>query len=180
MSSSILSRPYDVSKYALIYAGAQKNIGPAGVTVVIIRPDMLERTPMPFTPTMLKYSTMAAAGSMHNTPPTYGVYLAMLTFEWIKSLGGVSAMEEYNKRKAAVLYDYLDSQAFFKAPVEKNSRSMMNVTFVTGDKDMDKAFVAEAAKEGFVNLAGHRLVGGMRASIYNAMPIEGVEKLVGS
>ncbi len=178
MSSSILSRPYDVSKYAMIYAGAQKNIGPAGVTIVILRPDLLERTPMELTPTMLKYSTMVKADSMYNTPPTYSIYMAMLTFEWIKSLGGVSAMEEYNKKKAAVLYDYLDSQDYYTAPVEKASRSLMNVIFVTGDKDRDKLFVAQAANEGLLNIAGHRLVGGMRASIYNAMPIEGVEKLV--
>ncbi|MGI5899852.1 MAG: 3-phosphoserine/phosphohydroxythreonine transaminase [Christensenellales bacterium] len=178
MSSSILSRPYDISKYAMIYAGAQKNIGPAGVTIVIIRPDLLARTPMELTPTMLKYSTMVKAQSMYNTPPTYSIYMAMLTFEWIKSLGGVSAMEEYNKNKAAVLYGYLDSQDYYTAPVEKASRSLMNVTFVTGDKDRDKLFVSQAADEGLLNLAGHRLAGGMRASIYNAMPIAGVEKLV--
>ena len=178
LSSSILSRPYDVSKYAMIYAGAQKNIGPAGVTVVIIRPDMLERTPMELTPTMLKYTTMAKADSMYNTPPSYGIYVAMLTFEWIKSLGGTSAMQAYNEKKAAVLYDYLDSQSYYAAPVEKASRSMMNVTFVTGDSALDKKFVAQAEQEDLLNIAGHRLVGGMRASIYNAMPIEGVEKLV--
>ena len=178
MSSSILSRPYDVSQYGLIYAGAQKNIGPAGVTIVIIRDDLLERTPMEFTPTMLKYKTMADKQSMYNTPPTYGIYMAMLTFRWIKSLGGVEAMYKRNLEKAAVLYDYLDSQSFYKAPVEKDSRSIMNVTFVTGDKEKDKLFVAEAAKEGLLNIAGHRLVGGMRASIYNAMPKAGVEKLV--
>jgi len=178
MSSSILSMPYDVNNYAMIYAGAQKNIGPAGVCLVIIRNDMLERTPMAFTPTMLKYQTMAKAGSMYNTPPTFGIYMAMLTFEWIKNLGGLTVMEKMNREKAAVLYDFLDSQEYFIAPVEKASRSMMNVTFVTGDTAMDKKFVAEAAKAGLVNLAGHRLVGGMRASIYNAMPKAGVEKLV--
>ncbi len=179
MSSSILSKPYDVSKYAMIYAGAQKNIGPAGVCVVIIRNDMLEREPMAFTPTMLKYQTMAKAGSMYNTPPTFGIYMAMLTFEWLKELGGLEVMEKMNREKAAVLYDYLDSQSYYIAPVEKDSRSMMNVTFVTGDKDLDKKFAADAAKAGLVNLAGHRLVGGMRASIYNAMPKAGIEKLVG-
>ena len=163
----------------MIYAGAQKNIGPAGVCVVIIRNDMLEREPMAFTPTMLKYQTMAKAGSMYNTPPTFGIYMAMLTFEWLKELGGLEVMEKMNREKAAVLYDYLDSQSYYIAPVEKDSRSMMNVTFVTGDKDLDKKFAADAAKAGLVNLAGHRLVGGMRASIYNAMPRAGIEKLVG-
>ena len=178
MSSSILSRRYNVNDYALIYAGAQKNLGPAGLTVVIIRDDMLERTPMEFTPTMLKYKTMADNDSMYNTPPTYGIYIAMLVFEWIKELGGVDAIEKLNNEKAALLYDYLDSQSYYTAPVEKDSRSMMNVTFVTGDQDLDKKFVSEAAKAGIVNIAGHRIVGGMRASIYNAMPKAGVEALV--
>ena len=178
MSSSILSRRYNVNDYALIYAGAQKNLGPAGLTVVIIRDDMLERTPMEFTPTMLKYKTMADNDSMYNTPPTYGIYIAMLVFEWIKELGGVDAIEKLNNEKAALLYNYLDSQSYYTAPVEKDSRSMLNVTFVTGDYDLDKKFVSEAAKAGIVNIAGHRIVGGMRASIYNAMPKAGVEALV--
>ncbi len=176
-SSCILSEPIDVTKFALIYAGAQKNMSAAGLTVVIVREDMLgwERAE---TPTMLNYKKMAEHGSMYNTPPCYCIYILKLVCEWIKSLGGLEKMKELNERKAALLYDYLDGQTYYTAPVEKESRSMMNVTFLTGDLELDKKFAAEAEKAGLVNLKGHRSVGGMRASIYNAMPYEGVEKLV--
>ncbi len=177
MSSCILSEPIDVSKFALIYAGAQKNMSAAGLTVVIVREDLLGNARAE-TPTMLDYKIMADNGSMYNTPPTYCIYIAKLVYEWILSLGGLSAMKELNEKKAALLYDYLDGQSYYTAPVEKESRSMMNVTFVTGDADLDKKFASEAAAHGFVNLIGHRSLGGMRASIYNAMPYEGVEKLV--
>ena len=177
MSSCILSEPVDVSKFGVIYAGAQKNMAPAGLTVVIIREDLLGKARSQ-TPTMLDYKVMADNGSMYNTPPCYCIYVAKLVYEWILSLGGLKAMKERNEKKAALLYGYLDSQDYYFAPVQKDCRSMMNVTFVTGDADLDKKFCAEAAKEGLVNLKGHRSVGGMRASIYNAMPYEGVEKLV--
>lgn len=177
MSSCILSEPVDVSKFGLIYAGAQKNMSAAGLTVVIVREDLLGKA-RPETPTMLDYKTMADNGSMYNTPPTYCIYIAKLVYEWILSLGGLEEMKKRNEKKAALLYDYLDSQEYYTAPVEKASRSMMNVTFVTGDSDLDKKFAQEAAANGLVNLKGHRSVGGMRASIYNAMPYEGVEKLV--
>lgn len=177
MSSSILSAPVDVSKYGLIFAGAQKNMGPAGLTVVIIREDLVGK-PMPFTPTMFDYSVHAANDSMYNTPPTYSIYVCKLVLEWLEELGGVTAMEKINRKKAAMLYDYLDNSKLFKAPVDKSCRSLMNVTFVTGNTDTDDAFCKEAAKNGFVSIKGHRSVGGMRASIYNAMPVEGVEKLV--
>ena len=177
MSSCILSEPVDVSKFALIYAGAQKNMSAAGLTVVIVREDLLGKS-RPETPTMLDYQTMADNGSMYNTPPTYCIYIAKLVYEWILSIGGLEEMKKRNERKAALLYDYLDSQDYYIAPVEKASRSMMNVTFVTGDAELDKKFAKEAAEQGLVNLKGHRSVGGMRASIYNAMPYEGVEKLV--
>ena len=177
MSSCILSEPVDVSKFGVIYAGAQKNMAPAGLTVVIIREDLLGKARKD-TPTMLDYKVMADNGSMYNTPPCYCIYMAKLVYEWILKLGGLSAMKERNEKKAALLYGYLDGQDYYKAPVVKGSRSMMNVTFVTGDAELDKKFCAEAAKEGLVNLKGHRSVGGMRASIYNAMPYEGVEKLV--
>ena len=177
MSSCILSEPVDVSRFGLIYAGAQKNMSAAGLTVVIIREDLLGKARAE-TPTMLDYKVMADNGSMYNTPPTYCIYIAKLVYEWILSLGGLSAMQKRNQEKAAVLYGYLDSQDYYIAPVEKGSRSMMNVTFVTGDETLDKKFATEAAAQGLVILKGHRSVGGMRASIYNAMPIEGVEKLV--
>ncbi|MDR1689072.1 MAG: 3-phosphoserine/phosphohydroxythreonine transaminase [Clostridiales bacterium] len=177
MSSSILSEVYDVSKFGLIYAGAQKNIGPAGVTVVIIREDLLGRAPSSLA-TMLDYKTHADNDSMYNTPPTYAIYIAKLVFEWLKGLGGVSAIQKINEEKAAYLYDYLDNSALFKAPVVKGDRSLMNATFITGSDELDSKFVKEAEKAGFVNLKGHRSVGGMRASIYNAMPTEGIKALV--
>ena len=177
MSSCILSEPIEVTKFGVIYAGAQKNMAPAGLTIVIIREDLLGKARKD-TPTMLDYKVMADNGSMYNTPPCYCIYMAKLVYEWILGLGGLSAMKERNEKKAALLYAYLDSQDYYKAPVEKESRSMMNVTFVTGDSELDKKFCTEAAKEGLVNLKGHRSVGGMRASIYNAMPYAGVEKLV--
>ncbi|MBQ8428396.1 MAG: 3-phosphoserine/phosphohydroxythreonine transaminase [Clostridia bacterium] len=177
MSSCILSEPVDVSKFGLIYAGAQKNMSCAGLTVVIVREDLLGKSREDI-PTMLDYKTMADNGSMYNTPPTYAIYIAKLVYEWIEELGGLEKMKELNEKKAKLLYDYLDSQSYYTAPVEKNSRSMMNVTFVTGDADLDKKFASQASAAGLKNLKGHRSVGGMRASIYNAMPYEGVEKLV--
>ena len=177
MSSMILSEVVDVNKFALIYAGAQKNIGPSGVTVVIVREDLLGHCDAS-TPTMLDYKIHADNDSMFNTPPAYGMYIAKLVFEWLKAQGGVKAIEAHNKEKAAILYDYLDESKLFKGTAEKNSRSMMNVTFVTGNADLDTKFIGEAAKAGLVTLAGHRSVGGMRASIYNAMPKAGVQALV--
>lgn len=177
MSSCILSEPFDVSKFGVIYAGAQKNMAPAGLTVVIIREDLLGYA-RPDTPAMLDYKLMADNGSMYNTPPCYCIYVAKLVYEWILSLGGLQSMKERNEKKANLLYDYLDSQNYYIAPVQKESRSMMNVTFVTGNVDLDKKFAAQASERGLKNLKGHRSVGGMRASIYNAMPYEGVEKLV--
>ena len=177
MSSCILSEPIDVSKFAMIYAGAQKNMSAAGLTVVIVREDLLGKA-RPDTPAMLDYKLMADNGSMYNTPPGYCIYIAKLVYEWILSLGGLEQVKALNEKKAKLLYDYLDSQDYYIAPVEKESRSMMNVTFVTGDSDLDKKFASEAAAAGLVNLKGHRSVGGMRASIYNAMPYAGVEKLV--
>jgi phosphoserine aminotransferase len=176
-SSCILSEPVDVSKFGVIYAGAQKNMAPAGLTVVIIREDLLGKA-RDITPTMLDYKVMADNDSMYNTPPCWCIYVAKLVYEWILELGGLEKMKERNEKKAKLLYDYLDSQEYYIAPVRKDCRSMMNVTFVTGDADLDKKFASEAAKEGLINLKGHRSVGGMRASIYNAMPYEGVEKLV--
>ena len=177
MSSCILSESIDVSKFAMIYAGAQKNMSAAGLTVVIVREDLLGKA-RPDTPAMLDYKLMADNGSMYNTPPCYCIYIAKLVYEWILSLGGLEQVKALNEKKAKLLYDYLDSQDYYIAPVEKESRSMMNVTFVTGDSDLDKKFASEAAAAGLVNLKGHRSVGGMRASIYNAMPYAGVEKLV--
>ena len=177
MSSCILSEPVDVSKFGMIYAGAQKNMSAAGLTVVIVREDLIGKS-RPETPTMLDYKTMAENGSMYNTPPCYCIYIAKLVYEWILGLGGLEKMREHNAKKAALLYDYLDSQEYYLAPVAKDSRSMMNVTFVTGDAELDKKFASEASSAGLKNLKGHRSVGGMRASIYNAMPMEGVEKLV--
>ena len=178
VSSCFLSEPVDVSKYGLIYGGVQKNIGPAGVVIVIIREDLITDDVLPGTPTMLKYKTQADADSLYNTPPCYGIYICGKVFKWIKKMGGLSAMKEHNEKKAKILYDFLDQSKLFKGTVRKEDRSLMNVPFVTGDKDLDAKFVSEAKAAGFVNLKGHRTVGGMRASIYNAMPIEGVEKLV--
>ncbi|MBO5745060.1 MAG: 3-phosphoserine/phosphohydroxythreonine transaminase [Clostridia bacterium] len=177
ISSCILSEPLDVSKFGVLYAGAQKNIAPAGLTIVIIRNDLIGKA-MEITPTMLNYETHSANGSMFNTPPCYTIYIAGLVFHWIKEMGGVEAIGEINKKKAKILYDYLDESKLFKGTVVPEDRSLMNVPFVTGDKDLDAKFVDEAKKAGFINLKGHRSVGGMRASIYNAMPVEGVEKLV--
>ena len=177
MSSCIISEPVDVTKFGVIYAGAQKNMAPAGLTVAIVREDLLGWT-NPATPSMLDWQLMAENDSMYNTPPCYAIYMAGLVYEWILDMGGLEVMKEMNEKKAALLYDYLDSQDYYIAPVEKSSRSMMNVTFVTGNEDLDKKFAKEAAAAGLKNLKGHRSVGGMRASIYNAMPYEGVEALV--
>ncbi len=177
MSSCIISEPVDVSKFGVIYAGAQKNMAPAGLTVVIVREDLLGKA-RPETPVMLDWKTMADNDSMYNTPPCYAIYMAKLVYEWILDMGGLDAMKEYNIKKAAILYNYLDNQDYYIAPVEKDYRSMMNVTFVTGDEALDKKFAKEADAAGIKNIKGHRSVGGMRASIYNAMPIEGVEALV--
>ena len=177
MSSYILSEPVDVSKFGVIYAGAQKNMAPAGLTVVIVREDLLGKS-CPETPTMLDWTVMAENGSMYNTPPCYCIYVAKLVYEWILSLGGLEKMKELNERKAKILYDYLDSQDYYIAPVRRDCRSMMNVTFVTGDAELDKRFAKEADARGLKNLKGHRSVGGMRASIYNAMPEDGVAALV--
>ena len=177
MSSCIISEPIDVSKFGVIYAGAQKNMAPAGMTLVIVREDLLCYAEEKM-PTMLEWRIMAENGSMYNTPPCYAIYMAKLVYEWILELGGLDVMKNMNQKKAALLYDYLDSQDYYIAPVKRESRSMMNVTFVTGDADLDKKFASEAAKNGLKNLKGHRSVGGMRASIYNAMPYEGVAALV--
>ncbi len=177
MSSCILSEPVDVSKFGVIYAGAQKNMAPAGVTVVIVREDLLGDFD-PKAPTMLDWKTMADNDSMYNTPPCYTIYMLGLVAEWLLEFGGLEVMKDMNQKKAALLYDYLDNQDYYLAPVKKDSRSMMNVTFVTGDADLDKKFASEAGKAGMKNLKGHRSVGGMRASIYNAMPYAGVEALV--
>ena len=177
MSSCIISEPVDVSRFGLIYAGAQKNMAPAGLTVVIVREDLIGNA-RPTTPAMLDYKLMADNDSMYNTPPCWCIYIAKLVYEWILDMGGLEEIGRRNRAKADVLYNYLDSQSYYIAPVEKASRSMMNVTFVTGDADLDKKFAADAAKAGLVNLKGHRSVGGMRASIYNAMPAEGIDALV--
>lgn len=178
ISSCILSRPIDVSKFGLLYAGAQKNVAPAGVTIVIVREDLLGE-PMEGTPTMFNYKVMADNNSMYNTPPCWPIYISKLVLEWIKNdIGGLEKMEERNVRKAQLLYDFLDQSTLFKGCADKDSRSIMNVTFVTGDKDLDAKFVKESEAAGFVNLKGHRSVGGMRASIYNAMPEEGIVELV--
>ena len=178
ISSCILSEPLDVSRFGLLYAGAQKNMGPAGLTVVIVREDLIGHA-RDITPTMFNYQIHADNGSMYNTPPCYAIYICKLVLEWIKNdIGGLEKMKAYNEKKAALLYDFLDASAMFKGTVEKKDRSLMNIPFVTGNEELDAKFVKEAAAAGFVNLKGHRSVGGMRASIYNAMPIEGVEKLV--
>ena len=178
VSSCFLSEPVDVSKYGVIYGGVQKNIGPAGVVIVIIREDLIRDDVLPGTPTMLKYKTQADADSLYNTPPCYGIYICGKVFKWLKKMGGLSVMKERNEEKAKILYDFLDESKLFKGTVRKEDRSLMNVPFVTGDKDLDAKFVAEAKAAGLENLKGHRTVGGMRASIYNAMPVAGVEALV--
>lgn len=178
VSSCFLSEPVDVTKYGIIYGGVQKNIGPAGVVIVIIREDLITEDTLPYTPTMLKYKTHADAGSLYNTPPAYGIYICGKVFKWLKKRGGLEAMKEYNEKKAKILYDFLDSSKLFKGTVVKEDRSLMNVPFVTGNEELDAKFIKESKEAGFENLKGHRSVGGMRASIYNAMPIEGVEKLV--
>lgn len=178
VSSCFLSEPMDVEKYGIIYGGAQKNIGPAGVVIAIIREDLITEDVLPGTPTMLTYKTHADAESLYNTPNCYGIYMCGKVFQWLKKQGGLEAMKEHNEKKAKILYDYLDESAMFKGTVEPDSRSLMNVPFVTGDKELDAKFIKEASAAGFVNLKGHRSVGGMRASIYNAMPIKGVEALV--
>ena len=178
VSSCFLSEPVDVTKYGVIYGGVQKNIGPAGVVIVIIREDLITDDVLPGTPTMLKYETHADAGSLYNTPPAYGIYICGKVFKWLKAQGGLAAMKERNEKKAALLYDFLDQSRLLKATVRKEDRSLMNVPFVTGDEELDAKFVAEAKKAGLENLKGHRTVGGMRASIYNAMPYEGVQALV--
>ncbi|MGN0576885.1 MAG: 3-phosphoserine/phosphohydroxythreonine transaminase [Ruminococcus sp.] len=179
VSSCFLSEPVDVTKYGVIYGGVQKNIGPAGVVIVIIREDLIpDEPPVKGTPTMLTYKVHADAQSLYNTPPAYGIYICGKVFKWIKKMGGLEAMKAHNEKKAAVLYNFLDQSKLFKGTVVPEDRSLMNVPFVTGDADLDAKFVKEAKEAGFENLKGHRSVGGMRASIYNAMPIEGVEKLV--
>ena len=178
VSSCFLSEPVDVSKYGVIWGGVQKNIGPAGVVIMIIREDLIRDDVLAGTPTMLKWKTQADNDSLYNTPPCYGIYICGKVFKWIKKMGGLQAMKELNEKKAKVLYDYLDESKLFKGTVDPKDRSLMNVPFVTGNEELDAKFVKEATAAGFVNLKGHRTVGGMRASIYNAMPIEGVEKLV--
>ena len=178
VSSCFLSEPVDVTKYGVIYGGVQKNIGPAGVVIAIVREDLITDDVLEGTPTMLKWKTQADNDSLYNTPPCYGIYICGKVFKWIKKMGGLEAMKKHNEEKAAILYDYLDQRKLFKGTVRKEDRSLMNVPFVTGDADLDAKFVKEATEAGFVNLKGHRTVGGMRASIYNAMPKEGVEKLV--
>lgn len=178
VSSCFLSEPVDVTKYGVIYGGVQKNIGPAGVVIVIIREDLITEDVLAGTPTMLKYKTHADNGSLYNTPPAYGIYICGKVFKWIKKMGGLTKMKEINEKKAKILYDFLDESKLFKGTVRKEDRSLMNVPFVTGSEELDAKFVKEAKEAGFENLKGHRTVGGMRASIYNAMPIEGVEALV--
>ena len=178
VSSCFLSEPVDVTKYGVLYGGVQKNIGPAGVVIMIIREDLIRDDVLPCTPTMLKWKTQADADSLYNTPPAYGIYICGKVFKWIKAQGGLAAMKERNEKKAALLYDFLDSSSFFKGTVEKKDRSIMNVPFIIGDKELEAQFIKEAEANGLTSLKGHRSVGGMRASIYNAMPYEGVEALV--
>ena len=177
-SSCFLSEPVDVAKYGLIFAGAQKNVGPAGTVIVIAREDLIREDVLEGTPAMLRYKTHADAGSLYNTPPTYGIYICGKVFKWLKEMGGLEEMKKRNEKKAKLLYDFLDQSRLFKGTVEKKDRSLMNVPFITGDEALDALFVKESKAAGLVNLKGHRTVGGMRASIYNAMPMEGVEKLV--
>ena len=178
VSSCFLSEPVDVTQYGMLYGGVQKNIGPAGVVIAIIREDLIREDVLPGTPTMLRYKTHADNGSMYNTPPAYGIYICGKVFKWLKKMGGLAAMKAHNEKKAAILYDYLDGSSMFHGTVEKKDRSLMNVPFVTGNAELDAKFVKEAEAAGLVNLKGHRSVGGMRASIYNAMPKAGVEALV--
>ena len=178
VSSCFLSEPVDVSKYGIIYGGVQKNVGPAGTVIVIIREDLITEDVLPGTPTMMKYKTHADNNSLYNTPPAYGIYVCGKVFKWLKAQGGLSVMKEKNEKKADILYNFLDNSKLFNGTVRKEDRSLMNVPFVTGSDELDAKFIKEATEAGFVNLKGHRTVGGMRASIYNAMPIEGVEKLV--
>jgi len=178
VSSMFLSEPLDVNKYGIIWGGVQKNVGPAGLAITIIREDLIRDDVLPFTPTMLKYKTYADNKSLYNTPPCYNIYICGLVFKWLLKLGGTSEMKKINEAKAKILYDYLDNSKIFHGTVEKKDRSLMNVPFVTGSKELDAEFVAAADKAGFKNIKGHRSVGGMRASIYNAMPIEGVKALV--
>ncbi len=178
VSSCFLSEPVDVTRYGVIYGGVQKNIGPAGVVIVIIREDLITEEVLPGTPTMLRYKTHSDNASLYNTPPAYGIYICGKVFKWLKEKGGLEAMKEYNEKKAQILYDYLDESKLFRGTVRREDRSLMNVPFVTGNEELDAKFVKEAKEAGFENLKGHRSVGGMRASIYNAMPVEGVEKLV--
>ena len=178
VSSCFLSEPCDVTKYGMLYAGVQKNVGPAGTQVLIIREDLITDEVLPYTPTMMKYKIHADNESLYNTPPCYGIYICGKVFKWLKDMGGLQEMEKRNKEKAAILYDFLDNSKLFKGTVRAEDRSLMNVPFVTGDADLDAKFVAEAKAAGLENLKGHRSVGGMRASIYNAMPKEGVQSLV--
>jgi len=178
ISSCFLSEPVDVTKYGMLYGGVQKNIGPAGVVIAIIREDLITEDVLPGTPTMLRYKIHADNESLYNTPPAYGIYICGKVFKWLKKQGGLAAMKEYNEKKAKILYDFLDESKLFKGTVRKEDRSLMNVPFVTGDDELDAKFIKEAKAAGLESLKGHRSVGGMRASIYNAMPIEGVEKLV--
>lgn len=178
VSSCFLSEPVDVTRYGVIYGGVQKNIGPAGTVIVVIRKDLITDDVLPGTPTMLKYKIHADAGSLYNTPPAYGIYICGKVFKWIKKQGGLAAMKEHNEKKAKILYDYLDQSKMFRGTVEPKDRSLMNVPFVTGDGELDARFIKESRAAGFENLKGHRTVGGMRASIYNAMPVEGVRALV--
>ena len=178
VSSCFLSEPIDVTKYGLVYGGVQKNIGPAGVVIAIIREDLIPEEPLENVPTMLQYKIHADNGSMYNTPPAYGIYICGKVFKWLKKMGGLEVMKKHNEEKAKILYDFLDESELFKGTVVKEDRSLMNVPFVTGSEELDAKFVKEAKEAGFENLKGHRTVGGMRASIYNAMPIEGVQALV--
>ena len=178
VSSCFLSEPVDITKYGVMYGGVQKNIGPAGVVIVIIREDLITEDVLPGTPTMLQYKTHVDAGSLYNTPPAYGIYICGKVFKWLKKMGGLTAIKELNEKKAAILYDFLDESKLFKGTVRKEDRSLINVPFITGSEELDAKFVKEAKAAGLESLKGHRSVGGMRASIYNAMPVAGVEKLV--
>ena len=178
VSSCFLSEPVDVSRYGMLYGGVQKNIGPAGVVIAVIREDLIREDVLPGTPTMLRYKTHADNGSMYNTPPAYGIYICGKVFKWLKAMGGLPEMQRRNMEKAAILYDFLDASTLFQGTARREDRSLMNATFITGDKEKDAAFVKAASEAGFMNLKGHRSVGGMRASIYNAMPKAGVEALV--